>query len=333
MIASTIDPTLPFIDLHRHLEGSIRPGTVLDLARQHNVPLPADDLEGLHPYLVATLPQPGLMAFIAKIDLRITVLANLDACYRIAYEAVEDAAREGIDYLELRLSPAYMARPHQLNPADVVAAVADGTRAGARDFALRVNLIGILSRTYGLDACRQEFEALVEHAEVITALDLAGDEAAWPADLFTDHFQRARDLGWHITAHAGEAAGPESVWLALRNLGAERIGHGLRAREDPALVDYLVEQRIGLEVSLTSNVQISAVSDYVHHPLKNYVDRGVLVALNTDDPAVSNIDLSHEYTHAAQAAGLSPAQIHQIQRNALEMAFLTPEEKAQLLHK
>ncbi len=220
----------------------MRLSTILELAQRHGIPLPASTLDGLRPHLQAMVPQPGLMAFIEKIDRSIRVLVDVDACRRVAYECVEDAAGEGIDYVEVRFSPRYMAGPHGLDPADVVAAVVDGTHAAARDHAIGANLIGILSRTYGPEACWEEFEALRRYHEHITAMDIAGDEAAWPAELFADHFRAGRDLGWHITAHAGEAAGPESIRIAIQQLGATRIGHGLHAIDDAALMDTMAER-------------------------------------------------------------------------------------------
>jgi adenosine deaminase len=325
-----IDPNMPLVDLHRHLEGSIRLDTIWELAHEHDLPLPVDNPEELRPHVQVESPQPGLMAFIEKLDRSVAVLADLDACRRIAWECVEDAADEGIDYLELRFSPLYMAWQHALDPADVVQAVIDGVKAARPNRKIQVNLIGILSRTYGLEACWEEFRALAAHHDHIVALDIAGDEAAWPAELFADHFRRARELGWQITAHAGEAAGPESIWTAIKELGATRIGHGLRAIEDPALMDYLAEKQIGLEVSLTSNVQISAVPGYADHPIKTYVEHGMMVTLNTDDPAVSRITLAHEYDVAGPAAGLSREQLRQIQRNGLSVAFLQESVKSAL---
>ncbi len=325
------DPSLPLVDLHRHLEGSMRLETILALGQEHGIALPADDLEGLRPHVQATAPQPGLMAFISKLDLSVQVLADLEACQRIAYECVEDANHEGIDYVEVRFSPRYMAASHGLQPADVVAAVVAGVQAASRDLSIRAALIGILSRTYGLDACWEEVAALAAHAEDIRALDIAGDEAAWPAERFAAHFRKARDMGWRITAHAGEAAGASSIWAALQRLGATRIGHGLRAIEDPALMHYLAEQQIGIEISLTSNLQISAVPDYASHPITTYADRGLCVTLNTDDPAVSRITLPHEYQVAAPAAGLTHDQLRQVQRNGLTAAFLSAPERAELI--
>jgi adenosine deaminase len=144
-----IDSTLPLIDLHRHLDGSVRLETILDLGRQHNLPLPAWDLEGLRPYVQVTESQPGIMAFLTKFQWMTGVLVDYEACRRVAYENVEDAQREGIDYVELRFSPWFMSEPHGLDPTGVVEAVADGVEAGARDLGVKAKLVGILSRTYG----------------------------------------------------------------------------------------------------------------------------------------------------------------------------------------
>lgn len=214
------------------------------------------------------------------------VLASLEACRRVAYENVEDAARNGLHYVELRFSPRYMAMTHQLPVDGVVEAVIAGVREGCRDFQVDARLIGILSRTFGEAACQEELAALLAHRDGITALDLAGDELGFPGALFLSHFNQARDAGWHITVHAGEAAGPESIWQAIRELGAERIGHGVKAVQDPALMDYLAEHRIGIESCLTSNVQTSTVPSLAQHPLKQFLEHGVLASLNTDDPAV-----------------------------------------------
>jgi len=316
-----ISPDLPLIDLHRHLEGNVRPSTVFDLRRKHGIPLPVADPEDFRAYVQVAGPQPGLLAFFEKFDWITGSLADYDACYRIAYENLEDARAEGIDYLELRFSPGFMARAHGLDPSAVTKAVVAGAEAGSRDTGVQLGLIGIISRTFGPDAGRLELEALLTQREHIVALDLAGDEIHFPAELFVDHFRRARDAGWHTTVHAGEAAGPESMWQALRLLSAERIGHGIAAISDPGLIAYLVDHRIGLEMSLTSNIQISAAPSYAHHPIRSLLEAGVLIALGSDDPAISGIDLRHEYNVAAPAAGLSPEQIRQLQANAVEMAF------------
>lgn len=328
-----IDTSLPLTDIHRHLDGNIRAQTILDLGRQFNLFLPAQTLETLIPHVQVTATEPDLVSFLAKLDWGVKVLASLDACRRVAFENIEDAARNGLHYVELRFSPGYMAMTHQLPVAGVVEAVIAGVREGCKTFGVQAQLIGIMSRTFGEAACLQELEALLAHRDGITALDLAGDELGFPGSLFLSHFNRARDAGWHITVHAGEAAGPESIWQAIRELGAERIGHGVKAVQDPVLMDYLAAQRIGIESCLTSNIQTSTVPSLARHPLKTFLEHGVLACINTDDPAVQGVDIIHEYTVAAPAAGLSREQIRQAQINGLELAFLSAGEKAALMQR
>ena len=321
----------PLIDLHRHLDGSVRLGTILDLAREHGIPLPADTPEGLRPHVVVTTPQPGLIEFLAKFKWMTAVLADYDACRRVARENVEDAQREGIRYIELRFSPAFMADAHNLDPSRVTAAVIDGVREGEAATGVRVNLIGILTRSYGPVRARRELRALLDHKQEIAALDLAGDEGNWPADLFVEHFREGRDAGWAVTVHAGEASGAQSIVTAIEKLGATRIGHAVRATEDAGVMDLLRERRIGIEANLTSNVQTSTVPDYASHPLKKFLEAGLLATINTDDPGISGIDLAYELDVAAPAAGLEEEEVGRALRNAWEIAFLDAAEKARLL--
>jgi len=322
-----IDSRLPLVELHRHLDGSIRLETILDLAQQHGIVLPAKSVAGLAPFVHVDESAPGLMAFLERFEHMTAVLVDADACRRVAYENVEDAKAEGIDYIELRYSPWFMAQSHGMDPAEVMEACAEGVRAAERDTGVRANIIGILSRTYGVEVCMKELDAILAHRDHIVGVDLAGDEFRYPAHLFKDHFKRVRDAGLHVTIHAGEADGPQSVWSAIKDLGAERIGHGFRAIEDPALVDYLANNGISLEVCPTSNLHTSTVENYASHPVKRLADQGVTFCLNTDDPGISDIDIAHEYTVAAPATGLTRKQVHQSQLDGLEMSFLSQEEK------
>lgn len=326
-----IHPNLPFIDLHRHLDGSTRLETILDLGRKHNLPLPAWDAESLRPHVQVTDPQPGVMAFLAKYKWLIAVLVDYDACRRIAYENVEDLLREQIDYAELRFSPWFMAEGNGLDPQGVVEAVVDGVEAGVRDFGVPVQLIGILSRTYGPEICTQELQSLLAYKDHLVAVDLAGDEARFPARLFIDHFKKVRGAGLHVTVHAGEADGAESIRDAVDLLGAERIGHAVRAFESPAVIEMLRSRHIGIETNLTSNVQTSTVESFAAHPLRRFLEAGLMATINTDDPGISAITLKHEFLVAAPAAGLTRQQIQQAQANALETAFLHPLDKQTLL--
>ena len=326
-----IDPRLPLIDLHRHLDGSIRLETVLEVALEQGIELPAYDLETLRPHVVVDGKAAGLMDFIGRFRWLTAILHDLETCRRVAYENVVDARGEGIDYIELRFSPCFMAETHGLDPAGVVEAVADGVVAAERDTGVRAQIIGIMSRTYDTDTCHRELDALLAHRDHLVAIDLAGDEMKFPASLFIEHFERAREAGLQVTVHAGEVDGPQSVWAAVRELGAVWIGHGIHSLEDPALVEFLAERRIGLELAITSNIQVGIVDDYSAHPAKRLLDAGLVANLNTDDPAISGIDLHHEFEVAAPRAGLTPSQTRQAQANALEMAFLSEQEKRELL--
>ena len=219
---------------------------------------------------------------------------------------------------------------HKLHPQGVVEAIIDGVAAGSRDFGIKTNLIGIMSRTFGTEQCNQELGACLAHRDKLVAIDLAGDELGFPGELFVDHFRKVRDAGMRVTVHAGEAAGPESMWQAIRELGAERIGHGVKAIQDPALMAYLAEHRIGIESCLTSNIQTNTVASLTEHPIRQFLAAGVLACLNTDDPAVEGIDLPHEYEVAAPAAGMTTSEIRTAQQNGLTLAFLSDSEKAEL---
>ncbi len=325
-----INTSIPLVDLHRHLDGNVRVNTIWELGHQHGIALPADSLETLAPFVQIQGKETSLVAFLKKLDWMVAVLADLDAVKRIAYENVADAALSGLDYAELRFSPYYMAMNHKLPIEGVVEAVIDGVKAGLKDYQVNINLIGIMSRSFGQAACTQELEGLLAHKQHLVAMDLAGDELGFPGELFNEHFKRVRDAGLAITAHAGEAAGSQSMWQAIQELGATRIGHGVNAIHDPKLMEYLAKHRIGIESCPTSNLHTSTVSSYAEHPFRTFMDAGVLISLNTDDPGVSAIDIKHEYRIAKSELGLSDAELAQVQRNGVEMAFLSESERKAL---
>lgn len=325
-------PGFPVVELHRHLDGNLRIDTVIDLARRHRVELPGWTREELRPHVQVIDPTPDLLGFLAKFDVLRRVMVDLDAVARIARENVEDAAAEGIDHIELRFSPAFIADFYELSPQAVAETICAAVAEASARLPVTVKLIGIVSRTYGPERAWVEVEAaLACRALGVVALDLAGDEAGYPGELFVEHFRRARDGGLRVVAHAGEAAGAESVRQALDGLGAERIGHGVRSVEDPALVERLAEAGVPLEVCPTSNVQTSTVASYRAHPLGRLLAAGVLATLNTDDPSISGIDLPHEYRIAATELGLDAAALATLQRNALAAAFLDDGETSELL--
>jgi len=326
-----IDNTIPLTDIHRHLDGNVRLQTILDLGHQFNVALPANNLIDLKPYAQVVEKEPDLLGFLSKLDWMVGVIGDLDAARRIAFENVEDAFKSGLDYTELRFSPGYMAMSHKLSAQGVVEAVIDGVKAGEETFGIKVNLIGILSRTFGVDACQIELDALLSQKDKLVAIDLAGDELGFPSNLFDNQFKQVRNSGLNITVHAGEAAGSEAIWYAIEKLGADRIGHGVKAIHDEKLMDYLAKHQIGIESCPTSNLHTSTVDNYQSHPIKAFLNHEINVSLNTDDPGVSDIDIAYEYNVAAKEIGLTPAQLLTLQKNGLRQAYLSNEEKNQLI--
>lgn len=323
--------TLPLLDLHRHLDGNIRPATIWQLAEHSGIKLPADSLEAFIPQTIIQHRVDNLLEFLTKLDYGVSVLTHVKDCYRVAYENMQDAQLAGLDYVELRFSPYYMAMNHRLDMQAVVEAVAHGITDGSRDFNVKANLIGILSRTFGVDNCMHELDALLHSRDKLVAIDLAGDEAGFPAKLFVPHFNKVRDAGLNVTIHAGEADDCSSIWDSILLLGATRIGHGCAAVDDPELMNYMINNSIAIESCLNSNYQTGTVKSLANHPLKTFLQQGITVSVNTDDPAVENIEISDEYEAAKTQLKLTDNQLTLLQKNAIEMAFLPAEEKSALL--
>lgn len=320
----------PLVDLHRHLDGNIRPQTIWQLVKNHSLDFGCESYEQLLPMVQIQKNEPNLMAFLAKLDWGAKALANLEAVEQIAYENVEDAFNDGIRYCELRFSPYHMGRFFDHNLQAVTEAVVAGVKRGGDEFGVKTNLIGIMSRTFGTEHCMAELDAFLACQKDMVAIDLAGDEKSWPGQLFVEHFNKARDAGFEITVHAGEADGATSVWQAINELGASRIGHGVASIEDPALMETLVKNKIHLENCLTSNYQTGTVPEITKHPVKAFLDAGVSVSINTDDPAISNIVLTGEYQVAQQQVGLTAAELNRLACNAIDSAFLSFAEKRAL---
>lgn len=307
------------VDLHRHLEGSIRTGTAVAAARRSGHPLGrAADPERL---LVADDEVGDLPSYLRRVDAAAAPLVRPDDWRAAAREVVLDADREGLDGLELRFSPWFIAGQTGLAPEAVVDAVQEGVRQARNECDLGVGLVGILLRDLGPDSADQQLDTVLARVGAFCGVDLAGDEAGHPAAGFAPAFRRARDHGLALTCHAGEAAGPESIWAAVDLLGVDRIGHGVRAAHDPALMDRLAAAQITLEVAITSNVQTRAAPSLDRHPVRILVEHGVPVALSTDNPRVSGVTLAHEYAIAASAAGLNSAQLDRIAAQARRAAF------------
>lgn len=315
----------PNVDLHRHLDGNIRVSTIFDLSQKHDIKLGVNTIEELLALVLINDKTTDLLAFIQKLDIGVSILKDLNACHRVAYENVIDAYSEGLDYIELRFSPAYMAKAHGLPLEGVVEAVMSGFKTGIAETNMPAALIGILTRSYGSGACFKELNSILWGANLnnspIVGVDLAGDEKAFPAKLFVDHFKQAKEAGLAITVHAGEADSAQSIWDAITLLGASRIGHGVNAIYDKPLIDLIGEREIGIEACILSNYQTGAWTNIESHPVKSFLAHGLDVFLNTDDPGISNNTLDSEYKLAKNQIGLNQKQLQTLKFNALKQAF------------
>jgi len=322
---------LPKVDLHRHLEGSLRLSTMAEIAREHGVDLPSYDIEELRPYVQITDDEPDYRRFLEKFRLLRRFYSTREAVERIAYEAVADAAADNVRYLELRFNPIALAEAGCFAYHQVVEWAIDAVRRAEQDCDIQVRLIVQLSRDSSPRTAWEVAEvAMAFRDRGIVALDLAGDEVNYPGYPFAPIFQRAREAGMHITIHAGEWRGPESVREAVQVLGAQRLGHGIRVIEDPQLVQLVRERDIALEVCPTSNLQTGAVDSLGLHPLKELYHQGVRVTVNTDDPSVSNTTLTDEYMVVIRGIGMTLEELKHMILMAVQAAFLPEPEKEQL---
>jgi aminodeoxyfutalosine deaminase len=319
---------LPKVELHVHLEGSIRPETLLRLARRHKVDLPADDLEGLRRWFT-------FMNFEHFIEVYLTItrcLRTADDYELVAYEFGAEMARQNVRYAEVTFSPCthhMMGIPHEV----YFPGLTRGRARARRDFGIEFNWVFDIvrierNRTWNSDYTLKV--ALEGRADGVVALGLGGHEAPNPPGPFAPWFEKAIEHGLKSVPHAGETAGPESIWSALRELHAHRIGHGVRAVEDPELVAYLAEHRIPLEVCPTSNLRLGVYPDFSGHPLRRLHEAGVPVTVNSDDPPLFNTTLTDELNLLHEEFGYSLDEIDEFILRAVRFSFLDPERKAAL---
>jgi adenosine deaminase len=319
------------IDLHRHMTGTISDETWLELYQRDGRTVPFADLAGISKALSVDRTV-DLKEYLRRFDLIDLCVIDTAAIQRITFEAVATAAAEGLIYLELRFSPARLAKNSHISIHDAVGAVIFGRDQAQQVFPIQVNLIAGLSRELGVRVC-------AEHAEVVTSfskmglsgIDLLGNELDYPAAWFASIFKpitRRNELG--ITIHAGEAAGPENVRIAVLELGATRIGHGVRSIDDRSVLPLLKERGVVLEMCPTSNLHTGAVKDYKSHPLRKYFDQGIRVTINTDNPRISGIDLAHEYQVAVREMGFKTTDIQQLMLYACDAAFAPVEQREKI---
>ncbi|MCA9971852.1 MAG: adenosine deaminase [Anaerolineales bacterium] len=323
---------MPKIDLHRHLEGSLRLETLLEIAREFGLDLPANNLEHLRPYVQITDDPQDHEVFLSKFEVLRHFYRSPEAIHRLAYEVVADAAADNIDYLELRFSPQALARVRGFALTDVTDWVIAATRQASQDHGIQVGLIVTLVRHDPIEQATGVADvALSRFGQGIVGLDLAGNEVKFPPGPFRPIFDRAKAEGMGITVHAGEWASAVGVRQAIEELHADRIGHGVRSIENSEILRLVRDRQVALEVCLTSNLQTGVVRKMRHHPLVDLLNLGVRVTLNTDDPSVSDCLLTDEYRVAVEVLGLGYADLRKLILNAAHASFLPPAAQQKLI--
>jgi aminodeoxyfutalosine deaminase len=331
MSLETYIGAMPKVELHVHMEGSIRPETLLKLARRNKVTLPADTLEGLRDWYTFTDFPHFIQVYLAISS----CLRTPDDIELIAREFLEGQARQNIRHSEVTYTPSNIYRASHIPFPDQLAAI-NRARAWAKE-ALGVTMS--LSTDISRESHTEEDTLGVADWAIsglgngVVSIGLGGPEVGNPPELFKAAFDRARAAGLHCVPHAGETVGPESVWGALRELKAERIGHGVRCVEDQALVKELVERQTPLEVCPTSNVCLKVVSDFASHPFPHLLESGLYVTLNSDDPPMFNTTLTDEYLKVAAGFSFGADQLEKLSLNAVRASFLPKEEKIALEQK
>jgi adenosine deaminase len=321
---------LPKAELHCHLDGSLRPATLLELGRDQRVSLPKQTAEELAEYMRVDDAQ-HLDDYLRRFDVTISVLQTAEALERAAYELAEDAHEDGVRYIEIRNAP-ILNVVRGLTLVEAIEAPLRGLSRAENDFGITARFIVCSLRQLPPESSLDLAKLAVEFRnDGVVAFDLAGGEKGNPASVHAEAFRYAREHNLAVTVHAGEGDGAHSIHEAVHICGADRIGHGTRLIEDPELTQYVNDRRIALEVCLTSNVQTRVADSYATHPIREYFDRGLNVTLNTDNRLMSATTLTDEYVVAAEQLGFTIEELAGIALNGFESAFLPWEDRLMLI--
>lgn len=318
---------MSIVELHRHIECSLRPATLAELAQKVGISLykNADDIRK---NFWVTKPLDSLNDVLDRFVLFQRVLFSEEVLKRVGYEVVEDAFGEEIRRLELRYSPRFASETSKIPWENVLRAFQRGIQKAAQEIktrtgaAMQVGLICIVSRGHEMGDAEEAIDFAIAHRKDFIAVDLAGPEIGNPCRRYKNIFRRAVDAGLPVTIHAGEACGPENVWEAIDLLGARRIGHGVRSIEDPELVRRLARDQILLETCPTSNVITRAVASWPQHPLPRLLEAGVPCSISTDDPGFFGVTMKDEFERCKKWMGMNESEINLCNKHAQRHSFL-----------
>ena len=320
---------LPKCELHLHLEGTIRPETLLELSKRHDAePLTAEGARRLYVY-------ENFLGFLDSFKAVTQRLRGPDDYELITYNMVRDLAAQGVVHAEVYISFGIIYYWKKTDVEPYVEAIERGRIRGERDFGTTIFWLIDAVRHFGAAEAARVFRKAAELRHTypsIVGIGIGGDEARGGAELFRELYREARAAGLRLTAHAGESVGPESIWSAI-NIGAERVGHALTAQHDEDLIGILAQKQIPLEINVTSNIRTGCCASFEEHPVKRYFDSGLMVTINSDDPPMFGSNLLEEYCLVEERFGFSLEQMRELAANSVEASFLPPERKLALLER
>jgi adenosine deaminase len=323
---------IPKAELHCHLDGSVRPQTLIDLGRDQGVKMPRESADELREFMIVR-DAKSLEDYLKRFEVTVSVMQKADAIEQIAYELGADAAADGVRYIEVRNAPILNSRGG-LELGEALEAQIRGLARAERDYGIVArSIVCSLRQLPPATSLELAQLAVAYKGKGVVAFDLAGGELGYPASHHAEAFAYARKHNLAVTVHAGEGDGPRSVRDAVHACGAHRLGHATRLIEDPELTQYVNDRRIGLEICITSNVQTHAARSYEAHPVREYFDRGMNLTLNTDNRLMSGTTLTDEYVYAARHLDFTFDELCTMALNGFESAFLPWEERVQLLDK
>ena len=322
---------LPKVELHCHLDGSLRVPTILDLAKKEKVTLATSSSEELSNLLVIGKTRGSLEDYIKRFDITLSVMQTPQALSRTAYELIEDVAKENVRYIEIRYSP-ILHTEKGMTMGETVEAVRNGLKRGQKDFGVKSGIIVCGIRNISAAASLKLADLTVRYKNKgVVGFDLAGAEENFPAKDHQEAFYMILNNNINATIHAGEAYGPSSIHQAIHHCGAHRIGHGTRLKESKDLMNYVNDHRITLEICLTSNWQTRSIRSLKYHPLKYYYDQGIRVTINTDNRLMSGTTLTKEFLLAHKLFGFKLHDFREMIIMAMKSAFIPYAERKQLI--
>ena len=330
-VSATILKRLPKVELHCHLDGSLRPQTMVSLAQKDGISLPTNNVPDLKKMLSIGKDQVSLEEYINRFQITLSVLQTPESLERAAFELIEDVADENVRYIEIRYSP-ILHTQRGMTPEKSVEAVRKGLRKGRREFGVRSGIIVCGIRNISPEVSLKLAELTLKYKNKgVVGFDLAGAEENFPAKDHREAFYTIRNMNINATIHAGEAFGPASIHQAIHYCGAHRIGHGTRLKEDNDLMNYVNDHRITLEICLTSNWHTRSVRSLKYHPIKYYYDQGIRVTLNTDNRLISDTTLTKEFHLAHKLFGFGLRDFREMTITAMKSAFLSHNKRKQMI--